>query len=170
VNPKTVEFECCRLNLLPGIFKTLSANIGHTTMPLYLFEVGDVVILDSNTVVGSRNERRLAGVICHSTQTCLEFIHGTIDRLMQMNQFQFISQHDINTKYNGQWPNNQKYYSIKASDKPTFFPKRQAAILIDDKIVGYFGLIHPQVTKNFGICSINYVFVTAFELNIEPFL
>lgn len=177
-HPKATQFEICRTNLLPGIFKTLSANIGqkNVSLPLYLFEVGDVVFCDKNIEeyeVGARNERRLAAIICSRQKSRLELIHGLLDRIMEQNEIQFLPQIEIEKKYNNKFPdgsNGKRYYSIREANKPSFFPKRQAEILVDGKAVGYFGIVNPKVIKNFGISSITPVIVSALEINVECFV
>lgn len=52
-------------------------------LPLKLFEVSDVVLLDSATEVGARNERRLAAIYCNKSAG-FEVIHGLLDRVMQL--------------------------------------------------------------------------------------
>jgi phenylalanyl-tRNA synthetase beta chain len=47
-NPKTLEFQVARTSLVPGLLKTLAAN-KKMPLPLRLFEVSDVVLIDKNT-------------------------------------------------------------------------------------------------------------------------
>ncbi|ETO29347.1 hypothetical protein RFI_07777 [Reticulomyxa filosa] len=207
-HPKTHEFQICRTNLLPvllhnnddfvfargeegrkrrdptsvstlhGVLKTLHANIGKCSLPLHLFEVGDIVILDEEKAVKARNERRLCALTCSARQSGFEQIHGLLDRVMQQNSFEFLSQSELKEKHNNRWPcegkniygTRQMYYSIVPSEKLTFFPHRQAAILVDGLVAGYFGVVHPLVLSNFGIYNVNNVMVSAIELNLEPFL
>ena len=53
-----------RTRLLPSALKTLAAN-KDAPLPLRLFEISDVVLLDENTAIGARNERRLVAVQVH---------------------------------------------------------------------------------------------------------
>jgi phenylalanyl-tRNA synthetase beta chain len=46
-NPKTLEFQVARTTLIPGLLKTLAAN-KKMPLPLKLFEVSDVVLIDKN--------------------------------------------------------------------------------------------------------------------------
>ena len=176
--PKATQFEMCRINLLPGIFKTLSANIGQkaVSLPLRLFEVGDVVFHEKGSAVyevEARNERRLAAIICSRQQSGLEQIHGLLDRVMEQNVVHFLPQIVLEKQYNGQWPGDQggkRYYSIKESNVPSFFPRRQAVVLVDGKAIGYFGIIQPKVLRNFAISTVTPVIVSALEINIECFV
>lgn len=47
-NPKTLEFQVARTNLLSGLLKTISAN-KKMPLPMRLFEVTDVVFKDSTS-------------------------------------------------------------------------------------------------------------------------
>jgi len=47
-NPKTLEFQVARTNLLSGLLKTTSAN-KKMPLPMKLFEVTDVVLKDSTS-------------------------------------------------------------------------------------------------------------------------
>eukprot|EP01083_Nonionella_stella_P004810 14016_1 len=174
-HPKATQFEMCRTNLLPGIFKIMSANIGqpNVSLPLHLFEVGDVVFCDKNYEVGARNERRLAAVICNRQQSGLEYIHGLLDRIMEQHEIAFLPQIELEKKYGNKWPNpanGRRFYSIRESNKPSFFPQRQAEIVVDGKAVGYFGIIQPKILKNFCISTVTPVIVSALEINIECFV
>ncbi len=63
-NPATLEFEVCRTTLLPAALKTLGAN-KDSALPIKLFEVSDVVLIDPEKDVGARNERHLVAVYCN---------------------------------------------------------------------------------------------------------
>ena len=56
---KTSEFEIIRTSLLPGLMKSIEANKS-AQLPFKIFEVSDIVVLDSETETGSRNLRKLA--------------------------------------------------------------------------------------------------------------
>lgn len=52
-------------------------------LPLKLFELSDVVLLDPKNEVGARNERRLCAINCNRTAG-FEVVHGLLDRVMQV--------------------------------------------------------------------------------------
>lgn len=56
-------------------------------------------------------------------------------------------------------------YEWAPSERPTFFPGRQADILTDGQPVGCFGIVHPDVLKHFDIPAP----VAVLELDLEPF-
>ena len=153
-NPKTLEFEVCRTSLLTCALKTLSAN-KDAPVPVKLFEVSDVVLLDDAQESGSKNERHIVAVYC-SKESGFEAIHGVLNRVMEVLGVPcFLNQGD------GEGPT----YAWRASQDATFFPDRQAVVSYKNQDVGIFGILHPEVLKAFDIvypCS-------ALELNIEPF-
>ncbi|BBN19081.1 phenylalanyl-tRNA synthetase beta chain [Marchantia polymorpha subsp. ruderalis] len=151
-NPRTSDFEVVRTSLLPGMLKTLAHN-KKTPRPVKLFEVSDVVLLDSSKDVGAGNRRRLAALYCDQTSG-FEVIHGLVDRVMEIVG---ISRCPV-----GQTTG----YYIKPSQEPEYFTGRQANIFYQGFSIGTFGIVHPEVLQRFDIpdpCS-------AMELEIEPFL
>lgn len=64
-----------------GALKTL-AESRSLALPLKLFEVGDVVLLDGGAEAGARNERRLCAVCCANSDT-FEAMHGLLLWLMR---------------------------------------------------------------------------------------
>ncbi|GIY41371.1 phenylalanine--tRNA ligase beta subunit [Caerostris extrusa] len=150
-NPKTIEFQIVRTSLLPGLLKTIQAN-KKMPLPLKLFEIADVVVKDDQKDVGARNERRLC-VVYYNKKPGFEIIHGILDRVMQLLDVPVSSE-------------TTSGYSIKAYDNPTFFPGRCATVMVDEKIIGTLGVLHPEAITNFDLnmpCS-------ALEINIEPFV
>jgi len=84
-NAKTQEFSVVRSSLIPGLLKTLAANKA-VNLPIKLFEVSDVVLIDKTADVGARNKRKLAAIYCSSTGG-FEVVHGLLDRLMELMIF-----------------------------------------------------------------------------------
>jgi len=86
-NPKTLDFSLVRTTLMAGLLKTLAANKSHV-VPLRLFEIGDVVMTDPHTDVGAKNVRKISALYCGQTSG-FEIIHGLVDRIMLLNNYQF---------------------------------------------------------------------------------
>lgn len=53
-NPKTVDTEVVRNSLIPGILRTLYNNKG-TKLPIQLFELNDIALVDESTYTGAKN-------------------------------------------------------------------------------------------------------------------
>lgn len=148
-NPKTLEFQVVRTTLIPGLLKTLAAN-RKMPLPLKLFEVSDVVLVDSQAEVGARNERRICAVNCNKTAG-FEVVHGLLDRVMQLLEVP--------------WDKENGYY-LKAAEDPAYFPGRCASIVYKGADIGRIGVLHPTVLHAFEIttpCSV-------VEFNMELFV
>lgn len=150
-NPKTLDFQIARTTLLPGLLKTIAAN-KNMPLPLKLFELGDIVVKDTKTAVGSRNERQFCAVYCHKTPG-FEIVHGLLDRIMQLLQVK--STHHTKTGY-----------FVRQCNNGTFFAGRSSEIVFTDYVIGQMGVVHPQVLSNFDITSP----CSALVLNIDIFV
>jgi len=150
-NPKTKEFQVGRTTLLPGLLKSLASNKAQK-FPLNLFEVGDVILKAKNEV-GSRNERRLACIHTNENTSGFELIHGFLDYLM----IKLNIPKDAKDKVS---------YNVRESQDATFFPGMQAEILLNNQVIGNYGIIHPQVLTNF-----NWTYPSSYmELNLEQLI
>uniref|UniRef100_A0A182P097 Phenylalanine--tRNA ligase beta subunit n=1 Tax=Anopheles epiroticus TaxID=199890 RepID=A0A182P097_9DIPT len=148
-NPKTLEFQVVRTTLIPGLLKTLAAN-RKMPLPLKLFEVSDVVLADSKSEVGAKNERRVCAINCNKTAG-FEVVHGLLDRVMQLLEVP--------------WDKTTGYY-LQACDDPAYFPGRCASVLYKGAPIGRIGVLHPTVLQAFELttpCSV-------VEFNMEYFV
>lgn len=146
-NPKTLEFQVVRTLLLPGLLKTIAAN-KKMPLPLKLFEISDVVLLDENAESGARNVRRACGVHC-GRAAGFQHVHGLLDRLMAQLRVRHRDQ-----------------YALRPAQDPAYFPGRCAEVVLQGKVIGKIGVIHPNVLTAFELtnpCS-------AVEIDIEPFV
>ena len=135
---KSKEFEYIRSSLIPGILKSIEGNKANQ-LPFKIFEISDVVICDENNEVGAVNRRRLCFAYTNTT-SAMEIVQGMVDLLMKK----------IGLIFN--CDNKEKNYTIKKSNNEIFFNDRQAEIFIlDDIKVGVYGVVRPEVIKNFGI-------------------
>lgn len=143
------EFEVVRTNLTPYLLKTLGHNRGKMSLPIKIFEVSDVCLLDDTEETGARNERRVGAVFCGKTSS-FEIAHGLLDRIMTLLNIPF--------------PHG--YHLREHPDHPSLFPGMRGEIVFKDQVVGFLGVVHPEVLSNFSIdapCSV-------LEFNLEPFL
>lgn len=156
-NPATAEFQVARTQLLPSALKTLGAN-KDAPLPVKLFEVSDVLLLDSGRDVGARNERRLVAVHA-AKESGFEVVHGFLNRVMDVLGVPMVgTEPEREARLGGG-------YEWRASDEPEFFPGRQAKVYFCGREVGIFGIVHPEALANFDVAFP----VACLELNIEPF-
>ena len=102
-NPKTAEYQLVRTSLLPGLLKTINSN-KHHAVPMKIFEVSDIGLIDMEQERKSRNERHFAAAIMGKTSG-FEQVHGLLDRLMLMLRSVFLNREDglQNDKLEGYW-------------------------------------------------------------------
>ncbi|KXS21742.1 phenylalanyl-tRNA synthetase [Gonapodya prolifera JEL478] len=151
-NPKTIEYQVVRTSLLPGLLKTVASNLD-SALPIKIFEVSDVAFKDDTVERRARNERRMAALYVSRTSG-FEYVHGLLDRLMQVLGAKNVASGAPNTYY------------IRESTHPTYFPGRAADVVYGGQVIGNVGVLHPDVVKNFGL---PYA-VSALEMQVEPFL
>lgn len=88
-NPKTAEYQVVRTSLLPGLLKTIREN-KHHSVPIKIFEVGDVAFKDLTLERKSRNERHFAAA-WYGKSSGFEVVHGLMDRVMLMLKSAFLT-------------------------------------------------------------------------------
>ena len=128
-NPKTEEYTIVRNWLLPSLMEVLWRN-RHREYPQNIFEVGDVIELSPSSETGSKAMKRLGIVLCYSKANFSE-IKSMVESI--------LSNLGI------------KDYKIEESTLPCFIPGRAAKIVINEKNLGRFGEINPEVVSNWEI-------------------
>jgi phenylalanyl-tRNA synthetase beta chain len=142
--PISVDRTMLRRNLLQGLMEFLEDN-KHEELPQKIFEVGNVVYLDDTCETCTRDIKKVAGAVTHSTANFTE-IKSIVDALF------------INIGFKMEI---EPYYH------PSFIKGRCARVKgvnnwkADDlTVTGYFGELDPEVITNF---ELEYP-VIAFEL------
>jgi len=143
VNPKSERYNAVRSWLVPVLMEVLSAN-KRLGLPLKVFEVGDVVVVDENLDVKARTERHLACAIASKEAT----ITNALVALKAFMRAMGLG------------------HSLRESEHPAFIPGRFAEVLVGGEVVGLAGEVHPEVLLNF---ELSYP-VSAFELNLTKLL
>jgi len=128
-NPKTREYCVVRNKLLPSLLEVLSNNT-HNEYPQNIFEIGDIIELDSKEETMSKTVRKLAVCLSHKDTNFSE-IKGILESLF------------LNL--------GLSKYSIKKLERTHYIPGRSAKLEINGKVIGEFGEIHPQVLNNWNI-------------------
>lgn len=161
-NPKTFEYQVVRTTLLPGILKTIKENRKHS-LPIKVFECGDIVLKDNNLERRAFNQRNWSAIYAGKTSG-FEFVQGLLGKIMQTVRTPWIEKPQEN-KSRGYW--------IEQDDSnPTFFPGRGAKIFFrvsegaEPQHIGVIGVLHPEVLGHF---EIPYA-ASSVEINAEVFL
>jgi len=143
LNPKTEEYNVVRNWLLPSLMEVLKRNV-HNEYPQRLFEVGDVVLLDSSYDTGSKACKRMAGVVSHAKMNFTE-IKSIVDSI--------FANLGLSPEY-------------KPSDLNCFIRGRCADIYVNKSKIGFMGEIRPEVLLNWGLANP----VAGFELDVDLLL
>ena len=139
LNPISNEFSICRTWLLPSLLKTLAAN-KHVEYPQKIFEVGDCIHIVEKEETKTKSIRKLAAVVSNY-ETNLTELKSLVESVLK------------NLDYN---------YTIKEFNHPSFIESRCGEILVDNKRIGFFGEVHPQVLENWKLENP----VIAFEIEV----
>ena len=157
-NPSGIDVQVARSSLLQGVLKAMGAN-KDAPVPVKLFEVGDVVLIDPDADVGARNARRLLALFCGKTSG-FEVVHGVLDRVM------VVVGAAKGTTGGGGGAGYDAGYEVRPCAEATFFPGRQAKIVRGGREIGTLGVVHPDVLARFDVvnpCSV-------LELDLEPLM
>ncbi len=140
-NPVSQNWSVFRDKLLPNLLEFLAYN-KNQEYPQNIFEIGDIVLFDSeNKETGVSNKRRIA-VALTNTQI------GYEDASSLLNAFLSVL---------------GKKLVLKKTSHPSFIPGRVAEIVVENKSIGLIGEIHPQVLNNWNLEKP----VVGFELDVE---
>lgn len=133
-NPIGEEFSCLRVGLVSSLLKILNEN-RHHPLPQQIFELGIVVNQKF------KNEFKLGFVKIDAKANfteCKSFVEAV------MRDAGIV-------------------YSIKEFNHPGFVKGRCAAVVVNDKNVGFFGELHPKTISNFELEHP----IIAFEINVD---
>ena len=140
-NPRSRDYSVLRNSLLPILMDFASLN-QHADMPQRIFEVGDVIVPNDAKETRTDQIPSVCGLV--------SAVKVNITDLMKDIGY-LLRNLDLDEKF-----------KFVASDDPTFIKGRTAHIVVNDKVVGVFGEIAPEVLNNFGITSP----IVAFELRL----
>jgi len=150
-NAKTQDFEIVRTTLLGGLLRVTEKILNQPNiknpLPLRLFEISDVCLLDDTQDTMARNERRFCATIA-DVKSRFQDLHGLLDRFFILNKAQ---KDDV---------------KLVREDCPTCIPGQRAAIYYQNAKIGWIGVLHPKVLLNFQLTKP----IVAFELKLQPFL
>ncbi|MEE9378575.1 MAG: phenylalanine--tRNA ligase subunit beta [Candidatus Lokiarchaeia archaeon] len=144
LNPVSKEYNTTRTLILPKLMETLLNNRSEEK-PIRIFEVGDIILLDTNEETGAKREVHLSAVAYHENANFTE-IRSLTDFIMTSL---------------GCYSD----YEIKPEENPTYISGRCGGIYLKGKKIGEIGEIHPEILLNFKL----EFPVAAIELNLQVF-
>jgi phenylalanyl-tRNA synthetase beta chain len=140
LNPVSSEYDICRTWLLPSLMKFLTSN-KHLEFPQNVFEIGDVILLDNEQETKTSTIRKLAGSMSYD-EANLTKIKSIIESILN----------NLNLKY-----------EIKPFNHPSFIDSRAGEIIVNEKSIGFFGEINPEILEKWGLERPTI----AFEINVD---
>jgi len=136
-NPRSKDYSVLRNALFPILMDFASLN-QHADFPQKIFEVGDVVVPDESKETRTDQIPSVCGLVTD--------VKVNITDLMKDIGY-LLRNLDLDGKF-----------KFVAFTDPTFIEGRTAQIVVNDKIVGLFGEVAPEVLNNFEITSPIVVF------------
>jgi len=149
-NPKTLDFQIVRTQLLPGLLKTLASN-RNLKLPVKLFEIQEIVQKNEDKHgTGAKNQRNICAVFT-----------GTCETFEPIQNLTFMVLEKFGMKFSEQKENAKSKFYLTKVEHPSYLTC--AAIMLEGKSIGECGIIHPRVLKNFKLKTP----VSAVEIHME---
>ncbi|MFQ6074859.1 MAG: phenylalanine--tRNA ligase subunit beta [Candidatus Bathyarchaeia archaeon] len=142
-NPKTLRYTCLRSWLMPSLVEFLSSNT-HVEYPQRVFEAGECVVFDNNSLTGTRDVTKLACLIIHSSASFSE-AKAVLDALL------------LNLGIG---------YKLEGVEHGSFIEGRVGEILIGGRGLGMIGEISPKVLENWKLENP----MVGFEIDLDKIL
>ncbi len=142
-NPMSENYQFVRPSIIPSLLGAETGS-GNAVYPHKIFEIGKVAFLCDEEVTGTRT-RQSIGFLTAAGDANFNTAASEVATLLHFLDHQYI---------------------VTEANDPRFIPGRQANIMVQDKIVGIFGELHPAVLENWAIT----VPCVAGELDIEELM
>ncbi|MDD5530514.1 MAG: phenylalanine--tRNA ligase subunit beta [bacterium] len=142
-NPVSDTYSVLRNSIVPSLLSVESVS-SKSVYPHKIFEIGEVVVADSTVNYGSRTIVNLTALISYP-EASFSDLHSVLDIILYYSlpdSEQSGSKKDID----GIYSNN-----LQKIEHPSFIKGRAANILVNNKIVGIIGEVHPQALEDWKI-------------------
>ena len=155
-NPLMTEYSCLRTNLLLGLIDSFNKNVKKGNCYFDAFEVGRVFqrkdsIVEKEAIAGIFGGRMVRKT-WQSSLSSLDWFEakGIIELLL----------HQISAKLD--WAS-----SIKKEYKELLHPNKSSTIYLEDKYVGVFGQVHPEIVARENLPKAIYCFELDLTIIID---
>jgi len=139
-NPKMEGYTSLRNRLLPSLLEVFTAN-KHHPYPQNIYEVDDVILIDSSTETGARRARRLAVALCHARANFSE----------------------VKAVMNGILENIDLEAEIMEGGLDCFIEGRRYIAKVKGEPICWAGELKPEVLESWGL----EMPVAALEMDVE---
>ena len=152
-NPLSPEMSVLRTTLIPSLLENAQHNRNHQIDTIALFEIGSVFIRNG----AQKEPERVTGILA-----------GQIGDGVYSNPYREPDFYDIKGLVEGILEVcGVVNYTLQKTDAPTFHPGRNAAVLLDNKQLGTFGEVHPEVLENYDLPYKAYLFDFDMEALVD---
>jgi phenylalanyl-tRNA synthetase beta chain len=151
-NPISTDLDTMRPSILPNLLAAASRNIARGFKNINLFEVGNIFeknekgFTQATTATGIRSGENAENSHYAGNKRAVDAFDAKADALEIIAEYVPVQNTLTNT-------NTPKYYH----------PGKSGAIVLGNKVLAYFGEIHPSILKEFDIKTT----IVAFEVFIE---
>ncbi len=150
MNPISTEMSVMRQSLWPGLIQSLLYNIKRQQSTVRLFETGKIYPGE----FGSAEHRVIGGVI-YGNKYKKQWGISTIS-----SDFYDIKA-DVEALLSAQQGNSVVKFT--RGEHPGLHPGQCAQVIVNDRIIGFVGMLHPAVSRQLSISQPAYL----FQLNLE---
>ena len=139
-NPMSENYQFVRPSIIASLLESESQS-ANAVYPHKIYEIGKIAFIEPSENTGTKTVQSLGFVTASSNA-------NFNDAASEVSTLLYYLDHK---------------YEVKESDDPRFIPGRQASIIVNGKVAGIFGEVHPQVLENWQIA----VPCTAGEIDLE---
>jgi phenylalanyl-tRNA synthetase beta chain len=152
-NPISSEMSVMRLSLWSGLLDAVLYNQNRQQSRVRLFETGLRFIPDEKDELGVRQELMLSGIITGS-------LYEEHWQLPKRNVDFYDLKGDIESIFSLLGCADKVQF--KKAQLPALHPGQSATIYLNDELLGYLGVLHPEIEKKLSLNSKTLV----FEINL----
>ncbi|MGV6853027.1 MAG: phenylalanine--tRNA ligase subunit beta [bacterium] len=145
-NALSEDYAIMRTALIPGLVQSLNFNLNRQIDRVRLFESGVVFKKGKD---GPIETERFAAVICGSSQ---EVKWPAVSKKVDF----YDLKGDLEVVLKATAQSGWTFEAV--SDVDWLHPGRSAQIMLDGKLAGYIGALHPAICKSIGLKAETYVF------------
>ena len=129
LNPLGEDTSILRTTVLPSMLEILTRNYNYRNKDVCLYELGKTYFRKED---GLANEPKVLSLGAYGTKVDFFSLKGNVEQI-------FASLRISNITF------------IPEQNNPSYHPGRCANILLDDKVIGVLGQVHPRVASNYGV-------------------
>ena len=165
LNPIASQMALMRSMLIPGLLQTVAYNANRQQSRVRVFEAGRVFKRDQSTVASELN---VQGV--HQPMHVAGVAWGGVAPeqwgLKQQNVDFFDVKNDLEVLMGAQ----RHLLRFEPTDLPLFHPGRSACVLLEQKLIGWIGEIHPNWVRVLGLSSAPIAFEVKLDAVVQQSL